>query len=58
LEFARRLQQRHDISLTLKRLATDPAFRVPSEGVSAFRVVEPIKGKGIAASRRLVDDRR
>jgi hypothetical protein len=58
LEFAHRLQQRHDVSLTLKRLATDPVFEVPGSEVGAFHVVEPIRGKGIAASRLLVDDRR
>jgi hypothetical protein len=58
LEFAQRLQQRRDDSLTLKRLVTDPAFKVPGSEVGAFRVVEPIQGKGIAASRLLVDDRR
>ena len=58
LEFAQRLRKRNDISLTLKRLAIDPAFKVPSEGSGTFRVVEPIQGEGIAASRLLVEDRR
>ena len=58
LEFAQRLRERNDVSLTLKRLACDPAFKVPSEGSGAFHIVEPIRGKGIAASRLLVEDRR
>jgi hypothetical protein len=58
LEFAQHLQHRRDDSLTLKRLATDPVFKVPESGASAFQVVVPIHGKGMAASRLLVDDRR
>jgi hypothetical protein len=58
LEFAQHLQHGRDEPLTLKRLATDPAFKVPGHGVGAFRVVEPVQGKGIAASKLLVDDRR
>ncbi len=58
LEFAQRLQKKSGISLTLRRLASDPAFRIPSEGSGAFHVVEPVQGKGIAASRLLVEDRR
>jgi hypothetical protein len=58
LEFAQHLQRRRDDSLTLKRLATDPAFKVPGSGAKDFHVVAPIHGKGIAASRLLVDDRR
>jgi hypothetical protein len=58
LEFAHHLQHRHDDSLTLKRLATDPAFKVPGSGARDFPVVEPIHGKGMAASRLLVDNRR
>jgi hypothetical protein len=58
LEFAQHLQHRGDDSLTLKRLATDPAFKVPRHEVGAFRVVTPVQGKGIAASKLLVDDRR
>ena len=58
LELAQHLQHRRDDSLTLKRLATDPAFKVPGNGVRAFRIVEPIQGKGIPASKLLVDNRR
>ena len=58
LDFAIHLQHRRDDSLTLKRLATDPAFKVPGNGARDFHVVAPIHGKGITASRLLVDDRR
>ncbi len=58
LDFAQRLRRRDSSSLTLKRLADDPAFEVPSEASGVFRVVEPIQGKGIAASRLLVEERR
>ena len=58
LEFAQHLQHRRDDSLTLKRLATDPAFKVPTSGARDFPIVTPIHGRGIAASRLLVDDRR
>ncbi len=58
LEFAQHLQHRHDDSLTLKRLATDPTFKVPRSGSRDFHVVAPIHGKGRPASRLLVDNRR
>ena len=58
LEFAQHLRHRRDDSLTLKRLATDPAFKVPGSGARDFYVVAPIHGKGMAASRLLVDERR
>jgi hypothetical protein len=58
LELAQHLQHRGEASLTLKRLATDPAFNAPGNGVRAFRTVEPIQGKGIPASKLLVDNRR
>ena len=58
LEFAQHLRHRRDDSLTLKRLATDAAFQVPGSGAQDFHIVAPIHGKGRAASRLLVDDRR
>jgi hypothetical protein len=58
LEFAQHLRHRGDDSLTLKRLAADPAFIVPENEVGAFRVMKPVQGQGIAASKLLVDDRR
>lgn len=57
LEFAQCLWKKSDVSLTLKRLASDPTFKVPAEGVGAFHVVVPIQSKGIPASRLLVEDR-
>lgn len=58
LEFAQRLQKKRDVLPTLKRLGGDPTFKIPSEGISVFRVVQPVAGKGIPASRLLVEDRR
>jgi len=58
LEFIQRLRKKDEVSPTLKRLASDPAFKIPSEGSGGFPVVEPIRGKGIPASKLLVEDRR
>jgi hypothetical protein len=58
LEFIRRLRTTSDVSPTLRRLAIDPAFEVPSEGFRDFSVVEPIQGKGVPASKLLVENRR
>jgi len=41
LEFAQHLQHRRDDSLSLKRLATDPTFKVPGSGAKDFHVVAP-----------------
>ena len=58
LEFAQCLRKKTASSPTLKRLAGDPAFKVPLEGIRAFQVVVPAQGKGIAASKLLVEERR
>jgi hypothetical protein len=58
LEFAQRLRRGKSRSQTLRQLAHDPAFHVPRPGSSGFRVVRPVQGKGLAASRLLVQDRR
>lgn len=58
LAFARQLKKEGEISPTLKRLASDPAFEVPSEEGGVFRRIQPIQGKGIPASELLVEDRR
>ena len=58
LEFVQCLKRENDASSTLRRLASDPAFEVPSEGSGTFSVVEPIQSKGIAASKLLVEERR
>ena len=46
------------VSQTMKRLVSDPSFEIPSRAHRPFRSVEPAQGKGIAASRLLVEDRR
>lgn len=58
LEFIQNMQRRNGASPTLRRLVSDPAFEVPLEGPGTFRVVVPIQGQGVAASRLLVEERR
>ncbi|HSE83323.1 MAG TPA: hypothetical protein VLB01_02095 [Thermodesulfobacteriota bacterium] len=58
LEFAQSLRKKSDISLTLKRLTSDPSFKIPSEEGRGFHIVKPVRGRGIAASRLLVENRR
>ena len=58
LEFAQCLRKKTASLPTLKRLAGDSAFKVPLEGIRASQVVVPAQGKGIAASKLLVEERR
>jgi len=58
LELTRCLRREIGASLTLKRLAGDAAFEIPSKGSWSFHTVEAIQGRGIAASKLLVGDRR
>ena len=58
LAFIQRLRQKEECSQTLKRLASDPTFQVPSEDLGGFCKVVALPGQGIPASRRLVEDRR
>jgi hypothetical protein len=58
LEFTLRLRKKPITSTTMTRLASDPIFIIPAEGMNALETVLPIKGKGIAASKLLVRDRR
>lgn len=58
LEFARHLREWNHTSGTMKRLASHPAFKVPSDQLSPFPKVEPVQSKGIPASELLVRDRR
>jgi hypothetical protein len=57
LKFAQHLQKKEAVSQTLKRLAQDAAFSVPAETSKRFPIVNPIQGKGLAASSLLVKDR-
>jgi hypothetical protein len=52
LEFAQHLRHKRDDSLTLKRLATNPAFKVPGSGARDFYVVAP-NDAFVSAARRL-----
>ena len=58
LALAQCLRKRIAVPSTLTRLADDPTFRVPSGRRVTFRAVEPIRGRGIAASQLLAEDRR
>lgn len=58
MKIVRGLKNKKETSLTLKTLAVDPAFRMPSKRTKPFRAVRPIQGKGIPASEVLVKDRR
>lgn len=58
LRFVQALQKNNCVSPTLERLANDPAINVPTAGLRTFRVVKPLKVKGVPASRPLMDDRR
>jgi hypothetical protein len=58
LAFIQHLHEQRDIASILRRLVHHPALRLPAEIQDGFRVVEPLKGKGIPASRRLVGERR
>ena len=58
LDFTKRVREGWSDSQTLKYLAHDPAFRIPSVSSLGFRTVTPAKGRGIAASKLLVKDRR
>ena len=58
LAFIQQLREQRDVASILRRLAYYPAFRLPADTQGGFRVVEPLQGKGIPASRRLVEERR
>ncbi len=57
LELIKEFQQKKGISLTLRRLAKDPMFKVPS-GEIEFHDVEPIRAEGRSGSEMLSEDRR
>lgn len=57
LDVVREFQQRNGISLTLRRLAKDPMFKVPS-GKIELDDIEPIRAEGRPASEILSEDRR
>ena len=52
------LKEKKRGSLTLRQLAIDMAFKIPLEKARPFRIVQPIHGKGVPASRLLIGDRR
>ena len=58
LEFVQHLQRKGAVSPTIRSLAGDPAFEIPSEEAGVFRVVQPIQGTDIPASELLMAERR
>jgi hypothetical protein len=58
LSFIEQMRKHPVRSSTLKRLASDPMFKVPPRKLGAFAKVDPMEGKGAPASRLLVEDRR
>lgn len=52
------LEKENRVSHTIERLLADPAFEIPARMPGRFALVEPARGKGIAASRLLVEDRK
>ena len=57
LQVTRRLRKESGGSQTLKRLSQDVTFHVPASVSVGFRPVKPVRGKGVAASQLLVQDR-
>jgi len=57
-ELIRTLQKQRGVSPTLGVLAADPSFDVDLSDLSHFRVVEPMRVKGLPASTQLLRDRR
>jgi hypothetical protein len=58
LEITQKVRRGKREALTFKRLAHDPTFSLPPQGILGFRVVTPVQGKGSPASRLLEHDRR
>lgn len=53
-----RSRARESESATLRRLAGDPAFKLPADGFKPFGPVEPAAGQGQTAADLLIEDRR
>ena len=58
MQLARILKDKKEGSLTMRHLTIDGTFTVPLKRPKSFRIVHPIKGRGCAASKLLVEDRR
>jgi len=57
LDMVQHLRKGPVIPPSRRGLASDPIFSIPTAG-AAFRIVQPIDGRGIPASRLLVENRR
>lgn len=58
LVFARDLHQKQERARLVTHLSHDETFTVPAADAIDFQSVQPISGKGKAASKLLVEDRR
>ena len=58
LEVAKQARAAKGMARSLRSLEKDPAIRIPKDLSGVFMDVEPIKGKGIPASKLLIRDRR
>ncbi len=58
MQLARIVKDKKEGSITMRHLAIDGTFTVPLKRPKSFRIVQPIKGRGCAASKLLVEDRR
>jgi len=50
-------QRQNGISLTMRRLASDPTFKLPKDGFKGFKKVTPAQVQGMPASDLLSEDR-
>ena len=50
-------QRQNGISLTMRRLASDPTFKLPKEGSRGFKDIKPLQSQGPPASDLLSEDR-
>ncbi len=50
-------ERKNNVSLTMRRLANDPAFKLPKPGSKGFKKVIPAQTQGPPASDLLSEDR-
>jgi hypothetical protein len=58
LAFIEQMRKHPVGSVTLKRMAGDPTFKVPPRKLGGFAKIDPMEGKGAPASQLLLEDRR
>ena len=50
-------ERKNNLSLTLRRLANDPTFKLPKDGFKGFKDIKPLQSQGPPASDLLSEDR-